>query len=63
MQNESGQSLVYTVEQAGKLLGLSRPTSYKYANDGTLPVVRLGRRLVVPKTRLERLLNGDQPKS
>ena len=61
MQNESRQPLVLNVEEAGRLCGLSRATSYELANEGVIPTDRLGRRLVVPVARLERLLNGEQP--
>jgi excisionase family DNA binding protein len=46
-----------TVEEAGcDVLGLSRAGAYKAANEGDLPVVRVGRRLVVPRFALEKLL-------
>ena len=48
-----------TVEEAGQLLGISRGSAYAAARDGSLPTVRLGRRLVVPKCRLEQLLAGQ----
>ncbi len=48
--------LVLSVEAAGKLLGVSRPTAYKLAKAGQIPTLRLGRRIVVPKAALEKLL-------
>ena len=58
------ESLVYSVEEAGRLCGVSRPTAYKLAAQNILPVLRLGHRLVVPKARLEAMLKGElQPKS
>ena len=55
------QRLTYTVEEAGRLLGISRGTAYAAARDGSLPTVRLGgRRLVVPRCRLEQLLTGPR---
>ena len=48
-----------SVEEAGcEVLGLSRAAAYAAANAGTLPVIRLGRRLVVPRHALERLLTS-----
>jgi excisionase family DNA binding protein len=44
--------------EAGKALGISRTTAYKWANDGTLPIIKLGRRILVPIAQLDRLLNG-----
>ncbi|MBS4010984.1 MAG: helix-turn-helix domain-containing protein, partial [Roseovarius sp.] len=37
-----------TVEDAGRLLGISRRAAYRAAAAGHLPVIRLGRRLLVP---------------
>ena len=56
----SEEKLVFSVEEAGKLLSISRATAFARANDGSLPTIRLGRRLLVPKAQLERLLNGEQ---
>jgi excisionase family DNA binding protein len=39
-------------------LGLSRATAYAAANSGSLPVIRIGRRMVVPRHALERLLTS-----
>jgi len=51
-------SLVLTVPDAGKLLGLSRWSAYAAAKSGQLPTIRFGNRLVVPKPALQRLLDG-----
>jgi excisionase family DNA binding protein len=40
---------VYTVPEAGRLLGLSRNGAYEAAKRGDIPTIRVGRRLVVPK--------------
>jgi excisionase family DNA binding protein len=53
------ERLTLTVEQAAQLLGISRGLAYALARCGKLPVVRLGRRLLVPRRALERML--DQP--
>jgi excisionase family DNA binding protein len=47
-----------TVEEAARLLGISRSTAYECVRDGTLPALRLRRRIVVPTSALESLL-GD----
>lgn len=52
------ESLTLTVDETAKLLRISRNTAYMLANEGKLPVVRLGRRLLVPKKRLDDLLAG-----
>ena len=53
--------LTYTVEEAGKVLGLSRPSAYAAAASGELPTIRIGRRLLVPRVQLEALLAGRAP--
>ncbi len=58
------ERLVYTVEEAGRLLGVSRTTAYECVRTGQLPSVRLGRRIVVPRAAIEALLAGagsDRP--
>jgi len=57
METDIGK-LVLNVKETGKALGLSRASAYKAAHDGSIPTIRLGRRLVVPRVQLERLLNG-----
>jgi excisionase family DNA binding protein len=48
--------LTYSVEEAARLLGVSRGVGYEAARRGQLPTIRLGRRLLVPKIALERML-------
>jgi excisionase family DNA binding protein len=50
------ERLVWTVEEAGRLLGISRAHAYELVARGELPHVRLGRRVVVPKHAIEALL-------
>jgi excisionase family DNA binding protein len=49
----------FSVEEAGcEILGLSKCSAYAAAKDGTLPTVRIGRRLLVPRLSLEKLLSA-----
>lgn len=50
------EKLVYTVPEVSELLGISSIHGYLMAKRGELPVIRLGRRIVVPKAALEKLL-------
>ena len=50
--------LVLSVAEAGALLGLSRAFAYELVARGELPVVRFGRRIVVPKAALLELLSS-----
>lgn len=49
--------LVYTVTQTAALLGISRTHAYELVSRGDLAHVRLGRRIVVPRHTVERLLD------
>jgi excisionase family DNA binding protein len=53
-----GQRLVWTVEEAGQRLGISRAHAYQLVARGELPHLRLGRRVVIPKQAIEALLAG-----
>ena len=58
----SEERLVYTVEEAGKLLGIGRSAAYEAARSGELPVIRIGRRWLVSKQALDRMLSeAGQP--
>ncbi|MFC1902670.1 helix-turn-helix domain-containing protein [Chloroflexota bacterium] len=51
--------LAISVNSAGKMLGLSRGSAYEAVKNGTLPSIRVGRRILVPIATLQRLLNGE----
>ena len=61
--SQSNDKLTLTVEEAGKRLGISRATAYALANQGQLPVIRLGKRLLVSKVGLERMVNEARTKT
>jgi excisionase family DNA binding protein len=44
--------------EVGRILGLSRPSTYAAAKNGEIPTIRIGGRILVPRAALERLLNG-----
>ena len=49
--------LTMSVPEAGKkYFGLSRNGSYNAAAKGDIPTIRIGKRLLVPRAALERLL-------
>ena len=53
----SDERLVYTVVEAGKLLGIGRSAAYEAARTGELPAIRIGRRWLVSKQALDRMLS------
>ena len=57
-KDTSEDVLVYTVVEAGRLLGLSRTSAYLAAKAGSLPVVRIRGKLIVPKVALHRMLDS-----
>ena len=60
MSDQDIQSMTIPVwPDTGKLLGLGRNATYDDIARGEIPVLRFGRRIVVPKKALERLLSGD----
>lgn len=48
-----------TVEEAAAVLGLARRNAYQQVHAGTIPSLRLGRRIVVPTARLLDMLGID----
>ena len=48
-----------SITEAADTLGIGRTLAYELARTGELPTIRLGRRLVVPRRALERLLGND----
>jgi excisionase family DNA binding protein len=52
--------LTLTVEEAAEILGLSRAFAYEAVRRGEIPSIRIGRRILVPKAALDRLLSGEQ---
>jgi excisionase family DNA binding protein len=53
------ERLTYTLSEAAARLGISRALAYEAAHRGELPVCRIGRRMLVPRAALARLLNQD----
>jgi excisionase family DNA binding protein len=57
--------LLAGVRDAARELGIGRDTAYQLVRDGRLRAVRVGRRLLIPRTELEafverELLSSDQ---
>jgi len=49
-----------TVTETARALGIGRASAYEAVRSGALPAIKIGRRLVVPKAALERLLEGQK---
>lgn len=57
MERQADARMTVTVEEAATVLGISRAHAYVLVRAGELPSVRLGRRIVVPRRALDRLLD------
>ena len=54
---KNNERKTFTVEEAAKVLGIGRQKAYELAREGKLPVLRLGKRILVPRIALERMLD------
>lgn len=56
-------SRTVTVIYAAAVLGVGRSSAYRLIREGTfpLPTIRIGRRVVVPRDALDRLLEDGAP--
>jgi excisionase family DNA binding protein len=52
--------MTLSVTEAAKRLGISRAFAYELVVRGELPCLRFGRRVVVPRKALERLVNATE---
>ena len=50
--------LTYSIDETAALIGIGRNAAYEAARRGDIPTIRIGKRLLVPKMSLERLLEG-----
>jgi len=51
---------VISVEAAGRILGVGKNLSYDLARSGSLPTLRLGRKILVPVARLAQMLGETE---
>ena len=63
-QGHSGR-LTLTVDEVAEILGIARHSAYRACHQGELPVIRVGKRFLIPKAALDRMLteagkDGDQ---
>ena len=56
-----GDKLTLSIEEAAKVLGIGRNLCYDRVKTGEIPVIKIGRRLLVPRKALEKLLEEPQP--
>jgi excisionase family DNA binding protein len=54
----SGERLTLTVPEVAARLGLSRNGAYEAVATGQIPSIRVGRRVLVPRAALDRMLEA-----
>ena len=54
---DSIQPITYTVPEAAKLLRIGRNQGYEAVRSGELPSIKIGKRILVPRVALERMLS------
>jgi excisionase family DNA binding protein len=52
------EKVVLTIEEAAEYLKISRPSTYQAAKKGDIPIIRIGRRILVPVSALEKMLSN-----
>lgn len=55
--------LVLTVSEVAQILGLSRNSAYQGVSRGEIPSVRVGKRILVPRIALEKMLDTARKES
>lgn len=56
MDNE--EKLIFTVKEATQKLGLSKNSAYNAIQRGEIPSIRIGRRILIPKVAIDKLLEN-----
>jgi len=49
----------FSVDEAAEILGISRWSAYEAIKKGELAAIKIGRRRVVPRRILEKMLGGE----
>jgi excisionase family DNA binding protein len=61
---EKDRRRTISVDEAARKLGISRGAAYEAVHAGQIPVIKIGRRLLVPTIAFELMLAGEaQPKA
>lgn len=54
------EKLVYSVQEAAEVLGISKSYMYELARRGEVPALKLGKRLVIPKEKFIKWINEEK---
>jgi len=53
----------YAVDETAHVLGIGRTKTYDLIRQGGIRAIKIGSRTIIPRSEVERLLNGGQPRS
>jgi excisionase family DNA binding protein len=56
LSEDQSHPIAISVGEAAKLLGLSRASAYEAVHTGQLPSIRFGKRIIIPRAALEKVL-------
>lgn len=51
------EQMTYSIDEAARIIGVSKSFMYKLARNNEVPVLKLGKRLVIPKSRFIEFIN------
>lgn len=57
LADDSPTRATLTIDEAAKVLGIGRTAAYDAARRNEIPTIKIGRRLLVPRAALDRLLS------
>lgn len=57
--NNNNASVVYTVDEVRKMLGIGKNQAYELANSGVFHVCHIGKKIIIPKAVFENWLLGN----
>lgn len=55
-ENQETEDKVLTVDAAARILGVSRPTAFKAIHNNEIPSIKIGHRILIPKSALNKYL-------
>lgn len=53
------EKVILTVDEVAEILRISRASAYEACRRGEIPTIKIGRRVLVPRKGLDRLIAGD----
>ena len=56
----SNEKVVLSVSETARILGLSRNSTYQGVFTGEIPHIKVGKRILIPRIALEKMLEGTQ---